>query len=245
MIHATTSGVMRGRWPIQTILYGCTGQSRRGDPLPWHRKLPRRRPSPFFTHNQVEQYGDFHSPRECSDFRTALWIVSASARLADVPPQITDCVDVARTVRECVRVWESGEHGRSGGRSSDRGQHGAKYQAGFPVGGQRQLDPPLQYWQAQAHPVVAPEQSAPASGLDTETQLMNSHKRMMVGNLMVLTMLVSVSALAGSGDKTQVQGMSFRDGLRVEPVAMEWRLCVGCLIFRCRADHHRGETMVM
>jgi len=171
--------------------------------------------------------------------------VSASARLADVPPQITDCVDVARTVRECVRVWESGEHGRSGGGWSDRGQHGAKYQAGFPVGGQRQLDPPLQYWQAQAHPVVAPEQSAPASGLDTETQLMNSHKRMMVGNLMALTMLVSVSALAGSGDKTQVQGMSFRDGLRVEPVAMEWRLCVGCLIFRCRADHHRGETVVM
>jgi hypothetical protein len=85
-------------------LYGCTGQSHRGDPLPWHRKLPRRRPSPFFTHNQVEQYGDFHSPRECSDFRTALWIVSASARLADVPPQITDCVDVARTVCECGRV---------------------------------------------------------------------------------------------------------------------------------------------
>jgi hypothetical protein len=81
-------------------------------------------------------------------------------------------------VEAIIRVWESGEHGRSGGRSSDRGQHGAKYQAGFPVGGQRQLDPPLQYWQAQA-------------------------------------------------------------------VAMEWRLCVGCLIFRCRADHHRGETVVM
>jgi OmpA-OmpF porin, OOP family len=36
---------------------------------------------------------------------------------------------------------------------------------------------------------------------------MNSRKKMMVANLMALTILVSVSAFAGSGDKTQVQGM--------------------------------------
>jgi hypothetical protein len=60
--------------------------------------------------NQVEQYGDFWPERGCSDFRTSLWIISASAHIPDVPLQIVDCVEVARTVRDSDRLLKSGKH---------------------------------------------------------------------------------------------------------------------------------------
>ena len=69
-----------------------------------------RQPLALLPHNQVE-----HRAHDC-DFahgentKSYFVVTSTSASTPDVPPQITDCVDVARTVRECVRVWESGEH---------------------------------------------------------------------------------------------------------------------------------------
>ncbi len=45
-----------------------------------------------------------------SEIRATDWKAGASAHIPDVPPQTADCADVARTVRECVRVLETGKH---------------------------------------------------------------------------------------------------------------------------------------
>ena len=45
-----------------------------------------------------------------SDIRTASSIASASAKIADDPLQMADCVGVIETVRDSVRVLENGKH---------------------------------------------------------------------------------------------------------------------------------------
>jgi hypothetical protein len=40
-----------------------------------------RPPLSLLLNNQADQRGDFRRARECSNFRTALWIASASARI--------------------------------------------------------------------------------------------------------------------------------------------------------------------
>jgi hypothetical protein len=67
-------------------------------------------PLSLLPNNQAERCARNCAFARSENTKYYIVVTSTSASTPDVPPQITDCVDVARTVRECVRVWESGEH---------------------------------------------------------------------------------------------------------------------------------------
>jgi hypothetical protein len=62
------------------------------------------RDSSLFTHSQVEPHDDFHAPRGCSDFGTALGIAGTLATVPDVLPQSIDYAGDVWSVRESVRA---------------------------------------------------------------------------------------------------------------------------------------------
>jgi hypothetical protein len=64
--------------------------------------------------NQVEQRGHDCGFALCEDDATTkcyCGMPGASAYLPDVPQQRTELIELAKTVRESVRVLESGKHG--------------------------------------------------------------------------------------------------------------------------------------
>ena len=61
--------------------------------------------------NQADRQANFRIADGFSEIRTIDWKAGASAHTPDVPWQLADCVEVALTVRECVRVLESRKHG--------------------------------------------------------------------------------------------------------------------------------------
>jgi hypothetical protein len=73
----------------------------------------RARSLSLLPNNQVEHrahHDDFAQEKLCENAKYYFVMDRPSARIPDVPLQVTDCVDVARTVRESVRVLESCEH---------------------------------------------------------------------------------------------------------------------------------------
>ena len=69
------------------------------------------RPPSLLPRNQVDRHADFWVARDRFEISAAISQGSASAHTPDVPWQLADCVEVALTVRECVRVLESRKHG--------------------------------------------------------------------------------------------------------------------------------------
>jgi hypothetical protein len=62
--------------------------------------------------NQTDRQANFRVADGFSEIRAIDWKAGASPRIPDVPLQITDCVEVARTVRDSDRVWERGKRAR-------------------------------------------------------------------------------------------------------------------------------------
>jgi hypothetical protein len=58
-----------------------------------------------FRHNQVDHCGQRSDFALNEDHKILSKKASTSACIPDVPWQLGDCVELARTVRECVRDW--------------------------------------------------------------------------------------------------------------------------------------------
>jgi hypothetical protein len=63
-----------------------------------------------FTRNQVDHRADHHTFRHLREEKHERLKASTSACRPDGPSQCSEYIGVALTVRECVRVLESGEH---------------------------------------------------------------------------------------------------------------------------------------